>query len=203
MARNSPNSFRPTSVAPRDTTNSCLSSKPFMLHKEASELGIGCALFQFQDEKYKVIGYRSCTLVGAGLKYHSSKLEFLALKWAVCEHFRDYLFYVSHFDVYTDCNPLMYIKSTCKVNAIGQWWINELADYIFLIHYKPRVENAVPDTFNSLPILDAKDLKAYSQLCCVDEVKAVFDGVVSQSCNGETCLPKVNVVHAKMKNQKE
>ncbi len=27
---------------------------------------------------------------------HSGKLEFLALKWAICEKFRDYLFYAPH-----------------------------------------------------------------------------------------------------------
>jgi UPF0288 family protein (methanogenesis marker protein 3) len=31
---------------------------------------------------------------------HSGKLEFLALKWAVTEHFRDYLYYASKFVVY-------------------------------------------------------------------------------------------------------
>ena len=95
-------------------------SKSFILHTDASGLRLGCTLFQFQDEKLRVTGFGNCTLVGAELKYHSSKLEVLALKWAVYEHFRDYLFYVPHFDMYTDYNPLTYIKSTCKVNATGQ-----------------------------------------------------------------------------------
>ena len=28
---------------------------------------------------------------------HAGKLEFLALKWSVCDHFRDYLFYAPNF----------------------------------------------------------------------------------------------------------
>ena len=37
--------------------------------------------------------------------YHSSKLEFLALKWSVTEHFKEYLAYAP-FTVRTDNNPL-------------------------------------------------------------------------------------------------
>ncbi len=39
---------------------------------------------------------------------HSGKLEYLALKWSICEQFRDYLYYVKSFTVYTDNNPLVY-----------------------------------------------------------------------------------------------
>ena len=78
-------------------------------------------------EKSEYLGFESHTLVGAGKKCHSSKLEFLALKWAVCGNFRG-LFYVPHFDIYTDYNLLTYIESSRKVNLIGQRWINELSD---------------------------------------------------------------------------
>jgi hypothetical protein len=39
---------------------------------------------------------------------HSGKLEFLALKWAVTEQFRDYLFYAPSMIVYSENNPLTY-----------------------------------------------------------------------------------------------
>ena len=42
--------------------------------------------------------------------YHSTKLEFLALKWAITEHFKEYLLY-QPFLVKTDNNPLTYIMS--------------------------------------------------------------------------------------------
>ena len=78
-------------------------------------------------------------------------------------------FLCSTFDVYTDCNPLTYIKNTCKGNATGQRKINELTDYNFIIHYKTRVENVDADPLSRLLIRDTKDLKTYSQLCCADE----------------------------------
>ena len=84
-------------------------NSPFTLHTDASEEGLGAVLYQRQDGKLRVIGYGSRTLTPAEKNYwlHSGKLEFLALKWSICEKFRDYLFYAPHFTVYTDNNPLM------------------------------------------------------------------------------------------------
>ena len=56
----------------------------------------------------------------------------------------------------------------------------------------------VIDNLRRLKIRDTKDLAAYSQLCCV---KAKFDSVVNQPRNGETWLPKVNIVYVSMENQ--
>ena len=69
-------------------------SKPFVLHTDASQQRLGAVLYQKQDGKMQVIGYGSRLLTEAEKKYflHSGKLEFLALKWAVCKHFRDHLY---------------------------------------------------------------------------------------------------------------
>lgn len=48
-------------------------------------------------------------------KHHSSKLEFLELKWTICKHFSDQLYYAEHFDVYKNTNLLTYIKTSCKL----------------------------------------------------------------------------------------
>ncbi|KAK3516314.1 hypothetical protein QTP70_009370 [Hemibagrus guttatus] len=81
--------------------------------------------------KLRVNGYGSRTLMKAERNYrlHSSKLEFLALKSAVCKKFRDYLFYAQHFMVYTDNNSLTYVMSTAKLNAVGHRWVMELSDF--------------------------------------------------------------------------
>lgn len=47
------------------------------------------------------------------------KLEFLTLKWAICERFHHYLYYALSFVVYIDNNPLIYVHTTAKLNAIG------------------------------------------------------------------------------------
>lgn len=78
--------------------------KPFILHVDASQDGLGAILYQEQENgKKSVIGYGSRTLTPAERNYHlhSGKLEFLALKWAVTEKFRDYLYYSPSFSVTT------------------------------------------------------------------------------------------------------
>ena len=80
---------------------------PFVLHTDASNEGLGAVLYQRQYGKMRVIGCGSRTLTTAEKNHHlhSGKLEFLALKLAVCEQFRDYLYYAPSFTVYTDNNP--------------------------------------------------------------------------------------------------
>ena len=62
------------------------------------------------------------------------------------------LFYAPEFHVYTDYNPLTYIKTSSKVNATGQRWINELPNFNFSIHYKPGEQNVVADALSRFPI---------------------------------------------------
>ena len=112
-------------------------SKPFILHTDASEEGLGSVFYQKLDGKMRVIGYASRTLNPAESKYHlhSGKSEILALKWAITEQFRDYLFYSPSFTVYTDNNPLTYVMTTAKLNAAGHRWVAALADFNFNIKY--------------------------------------------------------------------
>ena len=57
------------------------------------------------------MAYASWELKGAELKYHSSKLEFMALKWAVTEQFQEYLQY-QPFTVRTDNNIDLHFNHT-------------------------------------------------------------------------------------------
>ncbi len=79
--------------------------QPFILHTNASQTGLGAILYQEQDGRRKVIAYASRVLSTSWSHYPVHKLEFWALKWAVTEKFRAYL-YGSTFTVLTDNNPL-------------------------------------------------------------------------------------------------
>lgn len=129
-------------------------NQPYTLHTDASEKGLGAVLYQHQDGKLRVIAYGSRTLTSAERNYHlhSGKLEFLALKWAVCDKFRDYLFYAPHFTVFTDNNPLTYVLSTAKLNAVGHRWVGQLADFRFDIRYRPGKINIDADTLSRCPL---------------------------------------------------
>lgn len=66
----------------------------------------------------RVIGYGSRTSTPAEKRYyfHLGKLGFMALKWAIKEPFRDYLYYATNFCVYSDNNPRTYILSSPKLD---------------------------------------------------------------------------------------
>ena len=94
-------------------------AEPFILHCDASQEGLGSVLYQKRAGKMKVIAYGSRTLTPPEKNYHmhSGKLEFLALKWSICERFRDYLYYAPHFVVYTDNNPPNICPHNCKTKC--------------------------------------------------------------------------------------
>ena len=94
------------------------------------------------DGTTRVIAYASRNLSKSEKRYHSSKLEFLALKWSVCERFHKYL-YGGKFQVYTDNNPLTYILTTTKLDTTGQWWVASLANYDFTIHRRAGSKSKV------------------------------------------------------------
>ena len=81
-------------------------SKPFKLHTDVCNLGLGAVLYQTDESGLdRVIAYASRTLSKSERNYPIYKLEFLALKWAVTDQFHEYL-YEGNCDVYTDNNPL-------------------------------------------------------------------------------------------------
>ena len=151
---------------------------PFILHTDASNDGLGAVLYQQQNNKLRVIGYGSRTLTPAERNYHlhSGKLEFLALKWAICDKFRDYLYYAPTFTVYTDNNPLTYVLSTARLNAVGHRWVGELADFHFDIKYRPGKMNADADTLSRYPVGFQHQIDEHSESVSPEVVSAVWQG---------------------------
>ncbi len=74
------------------------------------------------------------------------KLEFLALKWAVSEKFREYLLGTSCI-VYTDNNPLRYLD-TAKLGAVEQRWAAQLAAFDLTLKYRPGSRNGNADALS-------------------------------------------------------
>ena len=168
--------------------------RSFVLHTDASQCGLGAILYQKQEDgRLGVIAYASRTLTPAEQKYHlhSGKLEFLALKWAICERFRDYLYYCPSFDVYTDNNPLTYILSSAKLDATRQRWVADLADFTFKIHYKPGKQNAAADTLSRMP-LDIQDLSSDFQEVEGSVELAAYIKMIDADTHVQDCIAYCN-----------
>ena len=122
--------------------------KPFLLETDASIEGLGVVLSQKQDDgRYHPIAYASPGLKGGELKYHSSKLEFLALKWAVTEQFREHLQY-QPFLVRTNNDPLTYVMTMPNLDAVRHRWVAAMAGYNFEIEYVCGMDNKVTDALS-------------------------------------------------------
>ena len=124
--------------------------KPFLLETDASIEGLGAVLSQEQDDGcYHPVAYASRGLKGGELKYHSSKLEFLALKWAMTEQFREYLQY-QPFLVRTNNNPLTYVMTMPNLDTVRHRWVAAMAGYNFEIEYVRRSDNKVADALSRM-----------------------------------------------------
>ena len=122
--------------------------KEFRLETDASNDGLGAVLLQQDDEKqWHPVAFASRELKGGEPKYHSSKLEFLALKWAVTEQFWEYLQY-KEFTVRTDNNPLTYILTTPGLDALGHCWVAALARFNMKLDYVKGTDNKVADALS-------------------------------------------------------
>ena len=117
--------------------------------------GLGAVLYQEDDKGIKrVISYASRSLSKSEKNYPAHKLGFLALKWAVSEKFKDYL-YGGKFEVFTDNNPLTYILTSAKLDATTQRWIAGLASFHFSLSYKSGKSNTEVDALSRIKWPDA------------------------------------------------
>lgn len=123
--------------------------KPFVLEIDASFQGLGAVLSQELKGKCRPVAFASRGLRPSERNmrnYSSMKLEFVALKWAVAEKFREYLL-GNKCTVYTDNNPLSHLQ-TAKLGALEQRWVNQLAEFDLDIKYKPGRNNGNADALS-------------------------------------------------------
>ena len=125
-------------------------TKEFLLETDASKEGLGAVFSQKQaDGLYHPVAYGSQALMAHEKNYHSTKLEFLALKWAITEHFKEYLPY-QPFLIRTDNNPLTYILTTPNLDASGHQWVGALVRFNFQLEYQKGWDNTVADVLSQI-----------------------------------------------------
>ena len=148
----------------------------FFVHVDTSGKGLGAILYQQIDDKIETVAYASRSLKPAEQNYHSTKLEFLAMKWAITHQFSNYLAYAESFKVFTDNNPLLYVMGLEKPNATTQRWVSDLADYNFSIHYRPGTSNTDADCLSRMPL----DIRKYVDLCTEETSLNSFQEMVER-----------------------
>ena len=119
-------------------------NKEYLLKMDASKLGLGAVLSKKQSNgRYHPVAFGSRALHGAEVNYHSTKLEFLAVKWC-SKHFQTYLL-GRCFKVHTDNNPLTYFLTSPNMDVMKQRWIHKLAQYDFSLEYQKGKNNTVAE----------------------------------------------------------
>ncbi len=132
-------------------------NRPFILSTDASLDGLGAVLSQVPEGETRArpVAFASKALTRAQSNYPAHRLEFLALKWSVCEKFSHWLKGHS-FTVWTDNNPLTYILTKPRLDACEQRWVAKLAPYNFSIQYIPGSKNVVADAMSRQPFVQGR-----------------------------------------------
>lgn len=164
-----------------DFLKSCLTSepilcfpdftRPFFIHTDACDLGLGAALMQKDDMGRDVaVAFASRTLHKSERPYSTPEKECLGVIWAM-EHFRPYVEGL-HVTIYTDHNSLKWLMSRPNPSGRLARWSLRLQDFDFTIVHKPGVRNSVPDALSRNPLTHSVDpidiLPPHAVICGLD-----------------------------------
>lgn len=132
-------------------------TKPFEVHTDASDHGIGAVLTQRLNGKEKVIAYMSKSLTKQERNYSATEREALAVLTAI-EHWRCYLENGLKFTIYTDHSSLKwFLNLNNPTGRLARWGVR-LSAFNFEIKHRKGADNIVPDSLSrSVPIAAIND----------------------------------------------
>lgn len=124
------------------------------LHTDASSVGLAGMLLQADKEfdDLQLVYAVSKTTSEAEAKYHSSRLELMAIAWAV-RRLRPFLIGI-HFTIVTDCQCLINISAWKTVNPQMARWVSELAEYSFDVKHRPGQRMQHVDALSRAPVVE-------------------------------------------------
>ena len=171
-------------------------TQPFILETDASLKGLGAVLSQKGKEgEVCVIVYASRSLLPSERSMHdysSAKIELMALKWSVCEKFKDYLL-GSKLTVFTDNNPLVYVK-TSKLGTAQICWLSKLALFNFDIIYQTGHSNLIAEPLSRRPEVEGENHNQIGSDNDDEEWQAISYSAICKELEG--ILGRVKVGHA-------
>ena len=125
-------------------------SQAFRLYTDASTAGLGAILAQVRDGKERIICCASRALNKAEKSYPATKLECLAIVWAVAK-FRPYLMAIP-FEVFTDHYALQWLKTMRTGSALLHRWSAALEEYDYTVRHRPGKVQTHVDGLSRLPV---------------------------------------------------
>ena len=132
-------------------------SRPFVLHTDASNFGIGAALSQWNEERkaLQVCGYMSAKLKGAELNWTTHDKEMYALVCAL-EHWAMHFVQARHaITVYTDNKAMLdMLKGDMDISGRRARWTNVLMRFKLNPQRIEGTKNVLADGLSRRPDLD-------------------------------------------------
>ncbi|KAJ8737429.1 hypothetical protein PYW08_000024 [Mythimna loreyi] len=150
-------------------------NRPFEVHTDASNYGIGAMLTQTINSKEHPIAYMSRSLSASERNYSITERETLAVITAL-EHWRCYLENGKMFTVYTDHSALKWFLSLNNPTGRLARWGVRLSSFHFEIKHRRGSDNVVPDALSrAVPV---------SAISTSDAIKTTNDSWYSNIYNG-------------------
>ena len=125
------------------------------LFVDASGVGAGGCLVQKQGDEYKTIAYSSMTFTPAQCNYSTIERELLAIRWGI-KAFRSFLFGVK-FILFSDHKPLLFLHNMSIEKSRLARTLSDLAEYDFVIKYRPGAENSAADAMSRIVKVPTED----------------------------------------------
>ncbi len=126
----------------------------FRIEADSSNYALGAVLSQLQDGQWHPVAYLSRSLTETQRNYEIYDKELLAIMEAL-DTWRHYLIGADEkFEIWTDHLNLQYFREPQKLNRRQARWVQELADYDFLLKHKPGNTHHKADFLSRPPGLD-------------------------------------------------
>ena len=122
--------------------------QPFFIATDASGVGIGAVLYQFDPEsrEQRFVSFQARALTKSEHNYSATKRELLAIVFA----FRKFHRYIwgTHFTLYTDHRALTYLHTQQNLSPMLVGWYDLIFDYNFAVFHRPGIKNVLPDALS-------------------------------------------------------
>jgi hypothetical protein len=128
-------------------------TKPFYVVTDASNLGIGCILYQLlngpnDESKVNYILFMARSLKNHEKNYPAYKKELLGIVYALKKS--HYYLWGREFTLLMDHRPLTYIQHLTDLPTTIANWMETILSYHFTCIYRPGLLNIIPDALLKL-----------------------------------------------------